>query len=419
MAEAVRNDDTAETVEAVARLLEESSFGTAGAQLLRDRASAGEAAETRARAYVAADPSGLAWWKENRSNPAALRIRAARLASRGNLQVSAILAQLADWHDSQEHPRPSPSPPRVESGEGWRTFEIFYRREYGSLCAILSERVDLPRQLSEKLITRAMREAFDDWENVEAAGDLAEWVLGGALQHYRTLGLPDEDSSWTQDPLSSPATDLFPGAPPRGAQATAVRVAGALATQVSLAPVLCTTEVASWAAEEMLTDLYTGYYNQLVRLALLLVHDLQTAEEVVQDAFEAMHRGWRRLHDPDKALAYLRQTVVNRSRSVLRHRKATDLHQPKAAPDEPGAEHAVIALIERSTVISALRQLPERQREAIVLRYYADLGEADIARAMGISRGAVKSHTARAMATLKSVLETETPSLFYLDKIKT
>jgi RNA polymerase sigma-70 factor (sigma-E family) len=165
----------------------------------------------------------------------------------------------------------------------------------------------------------------------------------------------------------------------------------------------------AWEASEVVTELYAGYYNQLVRLALLLVHDLQTAEEVVQDAFEAMHKAWRRLRDSEKALSYLKQTVVNRSRSVLRHRKVIDMHPPKPAPDEPSAEHAVLTLLERSAVVSALRALPERQREAIVLRYYADLSEADIARAMGISRGAVKSHTARAMAALKSALEQETP----------
>jgi RNA polymerase sigma-70 factor (sigma-E family) len=165
----------------------------------------------------------------------------------------------------------------------------------------------------------------------------------------------------------------------------------------------------AWDASDLVTEIYAGHYSQLVRLALLLVHDVQTAEEVVQDAFEAMHLAWRRLRDSEKALSYLRQAVVNRARSVLRHRKVVDMHPPKPAPDEPSAEHAVLALLERSAVISALRLLPVRQREAVVLRYYADLSEADIAKAMGISRGAVKSHTARAMATLKSILERETP----------
>ena len=161
---------------------------------------------------------------------------------------------------------------------------------------------------------------------------------------------------------------------------------------------------AVWDAADAVTEIYHVHYNQFVRLAVLLLHDVQTAEEVVQDAFEAMHVAWRRLNDKDKALQYLRQTVVNKSRSVLRHRKVVDMHAPKPAPDEPSAEQGALALLERSAVAAALRSLPERQREAIALRYYADFSEADIAKAMGISKGAVKSHTARAMATLKTVL---------------
>jgi RNA polymerase sigma-70 factor (sigma-E family) len=165
---------------------------------------------------------------------------------------------------------------------------------------------------------------------------------------------------------------------------------------------------AVWAAADVVTEIYHGHYHSLVRLAVLLVHDVQTAEEVVQDAFEAMHLASRRLRDSERALQYLRQTVVNKSRSVLRHRKVVDLHAPKPAPDEPSAEHAALAILERSAVAAALRALPERQREAIALRYYADFSEADIAKAMGISKGAVKSHTARAMASLKMMLTQET-----------
>ena len=164
----------------------------------------------------------------------------------------------------------------------------------------------------------------------------------------------------------------------------------------------------AWDADRLVTEIYHGEYKSLVRLAVLLVHDVATAEEVVQDAFEAMHTAWRRLREKEKALSYLRQAVVNRSRSVLRHRTVVDRNAPKPAPDEPSAEHGALALIERSAVIAALRMLPDRQREAVVLRYYADLSEADIAATMGISRGAVKSHTARAMAALKSILELET-----------
>src|SRR3984957_3256714 len=165
------------------------------------------------------------------------------------------------------------------------------------------------------------------------------------------------------------------------------------------------TKPDQWSAELAVIELYSVQYKALVRLAAMLVRDTSTAEEVVQDAFIAMHDGWHRLKDADKALAYLRQAVVNRSRSVLRHRMVVEKNAPKPAPDMPSAEHGAMALLERSEVIAALRDLPERQREAIVLRYYADLSEADIAATMRISRGAVKSHTARAMASLKAALE--------------
>jgi RNA polymerase sigma-70 factor (sigma-E family) len=160
-----------------------------------------------------------------------------------------------------------------------------------------------------------------------------------------------------------------------------------------------------WSADLAVIELYTLQYKALVRLAAMLVRDISTAEEVVQDAFIAMHDGWHRLKDAEKALAYLRQAVVNRSRSVLRHRMVVEKNAPKPAPDMPSAEHGAMALLERSAVIAALRDLPERQREAVVLRYYADLSEAQIAAAMRISRGAVKSHTSRAMAALRAALE--------------
>jgi RNA polymerase sigma-70 factor (sigma-E family) len=158
-------------------------------------------------------------------------------------------------------------------------------------------------------------------------------------------------------------------------------------------------------ADLAVIELYSRHYPALVRLAAMLVRDVPTAEEVVQDAFVAMHEGWDRLRDAERALAYMRQAVVNRSRSVLRHRMVVEKNQQRPPPDPPSAEHGALALLERSAVVAALRDLPERQREAIVLRYYADLSEAEIAAAMGISRGAVKSHVSRGMAALRAALE--------------
>jgi RNA polymerase sigma-70 factor (sigma-E family) len=164
---------------------------------------------------------------------------------------------------------------------------------------------------------------------------------------------------------------------------------------------------AEWDADRAVTALYGTHYRALVRLAALLVRDVSTAEEVVQDSFIAMHAAWLRLRDTDKALSYLRQSVVNRSRSVLRHRVVMDKNAPKPPPDVPSAEQGAMSELDRTAVVSALRKLPQRQREALVLRFYADLSEAQIASAMGISRGAVKSHTARGMSSLRAVLEME------------
>jgi len=243
------------------------------------------------------------------------------------------------------------------------------------------------------------------------ADTVVDGLAGHVVIHGPCTGLDVTSATFVflSAPIDESAADTVTDGPagPEALTASALLPDAVIASEVFIAP--SRRASAAWDASDIVTEIYAGHYNQLVRLALLLLHDVHTAEEVVQDAFEAMHIAWRRLRDSEKALSYLRQTVVNRSRSVLRHRKVVDLHPPKPAPDEPSAEHAVLTLLERSAVVSALRLLPVRQREAIVLRYYADLSEADIAKAMGISRGAVKSHTARAMAALKSTLEQETP----------
>ena len=188
------------------------------------------------------------------------------------------------------------------------------------------------------------------------------------------------------------------GGPARPTTVTETLVAGASVVGTASAKL-------EWDADQAVTQLYSNHYRSLVRLAGLLVRDEQTAEEVVQDCFIAMHDGWRRLRDEDKALSYLKQAIVNRAKSVLRHRSVMDRNAPKPAPDMPSAEQGAIAQLERTEVIAALRALPDRQRQALVLRYYADLSEAQIAEMMGISKGAVKSHTARGMSSLRAVLE--------------
>jgi RNA polymerase sigma-70 factor (sigma-E family) len=164
----------------------------------------------------------------------------------------------------------------------------------------------------------------------------------------------------------------------------------------------------SWDADTAVEELYASHYRQLVRLSVLLVRDVGTAEEVVQDSFVAMHGRWRGLRDQDKALAYLRQTVVNRSRSVLRRRTVATRHLNATLTQEghePGADDAAVATERRRQVLGALGELSDRQREVLVLRYYLDLSEAQIAETLGISRGAVKSHASRGAAALRPLLE--------------
>lgn len=159
--------------------------------------------------------------------------------------------------------------------------------------------------------------------------------------------------------------------------------------------------------ETALAQLFDAQHAQLVRLAALLGAGPDT-EDVVADAFCALHRRWDRLRSADAALPYVRSCVVNLTRMRLRH-----LQVVRRAPDPveelgSSAEAEVLAREDQRAVVRALAALPERQREAIVLRYWLDLKEADVAAAMGISAGAVKTHTSRAMAALTRQLTERT-----------
>jgi len=162
-------------------------------------------------------------------------------------------------------------------------------------------------------------------------------------------------------------------------------------------------EVAS--ADELLTTLYTTHYRELVRLAAFLTGDRDNAEEVVQDAYVKVHSSWWRLRELDKAEAYLRTAVVNAARSRLRRRQVAQRYRPEPMTDAASAESFAMEHARREAVLDALHALPRRQREAVVLRYYGDLSEAQTAEAMRCSVGSVKSHTSRAMAALRPLLE--------------
>ena len=142
-------------------------------------------------------------------------------------------------------------------------------------------------------------------------------------------------------------------------------------------------------ADTAVASLYDTHYRPLTRLAALLASDEAMAEDIVRDAFVAMHGAWRQLRDNDRAVRYLQQTVVRLSRSRLPARGAGG----QGTPALPGPG-----------VVAALRSLPAPQREALVLRYYADLPETRIALLMGISTQAVNSYLAYGMSSVQAAL---------------
>jgi RNA polymerase sigma-70 factor (sigma-E family) len=146
--------------------------------------------------------------------------------------------------------------------------------------------------------------------------------------------------------------------------------------------------------------LYREHGLGLVRFALLLTGDKASAEDVVQDAFLGLYRGWDRIRLDGNELAYLRTSVMNRARSVHRGRIRARLHQTEPAPPAWSAEAAAIDGEDRRELLAAVAALPAHQREVLVLKFFLDLPEAEIAQIMRISRGTVSSRTVRALTAL-------------------
>jgi RNA polymerase sigma-70 factor (sigma-E family) len=166
-------------------------------------------------------------------------------------------------------------------------------------------------------------------------------------------------------------------------------------------------QAAPETVRQQVTALYQAHALGLVRLAVLMVGDQQAAEDVVQDAFLGLYRRWSALKDQDRALSYARSSVLNGCRMVLRARSSRD-KITLAAPDDIESAEATALLGEANReVIAALRRLPARQREAVVLRYYLDMTENQAAQAMRVSRGTVKSATSRGLAALGRLLKEE------------
>ncbi len=155
--------------------------------------------------------------------------------------------------------------------------------------------------------------------------------------------------------------------------------------------------------DAVVSDLFVAHHRRLVGLAALLVDDRESAEDVVQDAFAALYRRWGSVRDPNAAVAYLNRAVVNASRDTLRRRRSADRRRLRLVPrseelDSP--EQDAVARQDADRLWAGVTALPARQRQVLVLRYYLEQSEADIAETLGISRGSVKKHASRGLDAL-------------------
>ncbi|WP_435811583.1 SigE family RNA polymerase sigma factor [Streptomyces virginiae] len=185
-------------------------------------------------------------------------------------------------------------------------------------------------------------------------------------------------------------------------------VADAVVTDVAVTDVTVTDAVADVVAGttvDHLTATYQAHYRSLLGLAALLLDDTASCEDVVQEAFIRVHSARNRVRDREKTLAYLRQTVVNLSRSALRRRILGLKLLSKPMPDMASAEEGAYDQLERDDLIKAMRGLQRRQREVLVLRYFADMTESQVAETLGISLGSVKAYGSRGIAALRVAME--------------
>lgn len=152
--------------------------------------------------------------------------------------------------------------------------------------------------------------------------------------------------------------------------------------------------------------LYRDHWLGLVRMAVLLVDSTAAAEDVVHDAFLALHRNQHRIRDPQAALRYLHRSVLNGGRDALRKRRTVRKHLRVAEPEHAESADAPVLLAdEHREMLAAVRTLPARDQQVLLLRYWSDMSEADIAGTLGVSRGTVKSTASRALDKLEKIME--------------
>lgn len=238
--------------------------------------------------------------------------------------------------------------------------------------------------------------------------DVAEGQAELGLDDNHRLDLPGDEA--TEEAVRriahAPHASEDPATPPAARRDNRI-ACSRVSPYVTMAGMAPQTPDLQESADRGLERLYTLHWDSMVRLAWLLLHDGPLAEDVVQDALINVHRHWASLESEANATAYLRRSVVNGARSALRHRGVAERYvrseaaDPRSSRTHPGADEPALARVTTNTLAAAVAELPTRQREVLALRYFLDLSEADIADALGISPGAVKSHAHRGLATLR------------------
>jgi len=202
--------------------------------------------------------------------------------------------------------------------------------------------------------------------------------------------------SWSADRIEALELDS------RNKLAFGLNVASAPGVTICMASDSSVLLAGRWPArpDDAVDELYRAHALGLTRLALLLVGDLESAQDVVQDAFLGLYRAWPRLREPAKASVYLRAAVMNGARSLLRARNRSRLLRQHYDPPVWSAEAAVMAREDKRAVLAAVSRLSRRQREVLALRYYAGLSHAEIAEALSVTTGTVASTISHAMTAL-------------------
>ncbi|GAB6898466.1 RNA polymerase sigma factor [Kineosporia succinea] len=167
--------------------------------------------------------------------------------------------------------------------------------------------------------------------------------------------------------------------------------------------------LSSLDAETAVEVLFDRHQLRMLRVATVLVGDPVVAEDVVQDAFLAVHASWHRIRDKDEAVGYLHRSVVNAARSRLRRRPVVLRLAGLRHHDQMSAEESVLRADLPRPLTAAIMALPRREREVVLLRHYLDLSEKETAEALGLRPGSVKGYTSRGLAKLRAVLATTHP----------